>query len=101
MDDRIKYITALVLGGVSMVSAYYYPAETFLAFTAGWLFVIPAAFIAYMVYGYAAYMSDRKHRIQVTVKPSEAMKAIVRREMDLRREKEKILFEESGKNSGQ
>ncbi|MFZ3167909.1 MAG: hypothetical protein WA130_09870 [Candidatus Methanoperedens sp.] len=42
-------------------------------------------------------MSDRKHRIQVTVKPTEAMKAIVRREMDLKREKEKILFEESGK----
>ncbi|VVB55291.1 Uncharacterised protein [uncultured archaeon] len=100
MDDRIKYIAALFLGGASMVSAYYYPAETFLAFTAGWLFIIPAAFIAYMVYGYAAYMIDRKHRIQVTVKPSEAMKAIVRREMDLKREKEKILYEE-GKNSGQ
>jgi len=97
MDDRIKYIAALFFGGASMVLAYYYPAETFLAFTAGWLFIIPAAFIAYMAYGYAFYMNDRKHRIQVTVKPSEAMKAIVRREMDLKREKEKILFEESGK----
>lgn len=101
MDHRVKYIAALFLGGATMVSAYYYPAETFLAFTAGWLFIIPAAFIAYMLYGYAAYMSDRKHRIQVTVKPSEAMKAIVRREMDLKREKEKIIYEESGKNSGQ
>lgn len=99
MDKRIKYIAALFLGGVTMASAYYYPAETFLAFTAGWLFVIPAAFIVYMVYGYAAYMSDRKHRIQVTVKPSEAMKAVARREMDLKREKEKILYEESGKNN--
>jgi len=98
MDDRIKYIAGLLVGGASMLAGYYYPAETFIAFTAGWLFIIPAAFIAYMIYGYAVYMSERKHRIEVTIKPTEAMKAIGRREMELKREKEKILFEESGKN---
>ncbi|MCX9081071.1 MAG: hypothetical protein OIN83_02620 [Candidatus Methanoperedens sp.] len=95
MDNRIKYIIAILFGGASMASGYYYPAETFLAFTAGWLFIIPAAFVAYMAYGYIAYMRDRKHRIEVTVKPTDAMKAIARREMDLKREKENVLFEES------
>jgi hypothetical protein len=99
MDNRIKYIVAILFGGASMASGYYYPAETFLAFTAGWLFVIPAAFVAYMAYGYITYMSDRKHRIEVTVKPTETMKAIARREMDLKREKESILFEESRKSN--
>lgn len=94
MDDRIKYIIALFSGSAFMVSGYYYPAETFLAFTAGWLFIIPAAFVVYMIHGYAAYMNDRKHRIEVTVKPTEAIKAIARREMEVKREKEKILFEE-------
>jgi len=81
-----------------MASAYYFPAETFLAFTAGWLFIIPAAFIVYLAYGLAVYMSERKHRIEVTVKPTEAMKALARREMELKREKEKILYEESSKS---
>ena len=82
-----------------MASGYYYPAETFLAFTAGWLFIIPAAFVAYMAYGYITYIRDRKHRIEVTLKPTEAMKAIARREIDLKREKESILFEESRKSN--
>lgn len=98
MENRMKYIIAMLFGGASMASGYYYPAETFLAFTAGWLFIIPAAFVVYMAYGYISYMRDRKHRIEVTVKPTEAMKAIVRREMDLKREKESILFEEARKS---
>lgn len=99
MDNRIKYIVAILFGGVSIISGYYYPAETFLAFTAGWLFIIPAAFVAYIIYGYAAYMHDRKHRIDVMVKPTEAMKAIARREIELIREKERLLFEESRKSN--
>lgn len=99
MDNRIKYIVAILFGGAAIVSGYYYPAETFLAFTAGWLFIIPAAFVAYMIYGYVAYMHDRKHRIEVTVKPTEAMKVIARREMELLREKEKLLYEEYKKSN--
>ena len=74
MNDRIKYIIAMFSGSVFILSGYYYPAETFIAFTAGWLFIIPAAFIAYMIYGYAAHVIDRKHRIEVTLKPTEAIK---------------------------
>ena len=98
MENRMKYIIAMLFGGASMASGYYYPAETFLAFTAGWLFIIPAAFVAYMAYGYISYMRDRKHRIEVTLKPSAAMKAYARREIDLKREKESILFEEARKS---
>lgn len=95
MDDRIKYIAALSAAVVFMASAYYFPAETFLTFTAGWLFIIPIAFVAYLTYGLSEYMKERKHMIEVAVKPTEAMKAIVRREMDLKLEKEKILYEDS------
>lgn len=98
MDERIKYIAALSAAVAFMASAYYYPAETFFTFTVGWLFFIPMAFAAYMVYGLSEYMSERKHRIEVTMKPTEAMNAIVRREMDLKREKENILHEESRRN---
>ncbi len=96
-DSRIKYIVALAVAGSFTASAYYFPAETFLAFTAGWLFVIPAAFAGYMVYGFVVYRRERKHRIAVTLKPSDAMKALVRREIELAREKERILLEESRK----
>lgn len=95
MDDRIKYIAAMATAVAFMASAYYFPAETFLIFTAGWLFIIPIAFVAYLIYGLSEYMSDRKHRIEVAIKPTEAMNAILRRENVLRREKEKVLYEES------
>jgi len=38
-------------------------------------------------------MSERKHRIMITVEPTDAMKAIARREAALKREKE-FLYEE-------
>ncbi|HEY9245603.1 MAG TPA: hypothetical protein VIO11_02040 [Candidatus Methanoperedens sp.] len=94
MDNRVKYILAVGIATAFMVTAYYYPAETFLAFTVGWLFFIPAAFIVYMVYGYMEYMKEKKHRIEVMVKPTEAMRALARREEELNREKKRILYEE-------
>jgi hypothetical protein len=38
-------------------------------------------------------MKDRKNTILVSVKPSEAMRALARREMELQREKELLLKE--------
>ncbi len=99
MDSRIKYIAAAIAAAVFMTAAYYYPAQTFIYFVIGWLFIIPAAFIVYMVYGFMEYVKERKHRIEVTVKPTEAMKAIARREEELRREKERILYEELHKRA--
>lgn len=94
MDNRTKYIVATIGAALFMGSAYIYPAETFLVFTVGWLFFIPAAFIVYMVWGYLAYMKERKHKIVVSVQPTEAMRAIAKREAELKREKERLLHQE-------
>ncbi len=98
MDNRIKYIAALSTAAAFVASAYYFPAETFITFTAGWLFIIPIAFVVYLTYGLSEYMKERKHMIEVAVKPTEVMKAIVRRE-DIKREKESILYEDSGRST--
>jgi hypothetical protein len=58
-----------------------------------WLFLIPAAVAGLLILGFTVYMKERKHRIAVSIKPTEAMKAIARREGELHREKEKILYE--------
>lgn len=58
-----------------------------------WLFLIPAAVAGLLILGFTVYMKERKHRIAVSIKPTEVMKAIARREGELHREKEKILYE--------
>jgi hypothetical protein len=98
MKNCFKYIAAAAIAGAVMGVAYYYPAEFFIAFAAGWLFVIPAAFVAYMVYGLFVLSQERKHRIEVSIKPTEAMRAIARREIELKKEKE-ILLEEVQKGN--
>jgi hypothetical protein len=70
----------------------------FMGFVAGWVFLIPIAATAFLLYGYVAYNRDQKHRISVNYKPNEAMKAIARREMELNKEKERIMYEQ--KNGG-
>ncbi len=96
MKNRGKYIVAASIAGAVMGIAYYYPAELFIAFAAGWLFGIPAAFVAYMLYGLFVLNKERKHRIEVSIKPTEALRAIARREAELKKEKE-ILLEEAEK----
>jgi hypothetical protein len=54
------------------------------------------AAVVLLVYGLVVSMRDRKNRITVTVKPTEAMKAIARREEELKQEKERIVYEQSG-----
>ena len=93
MENRTRYIVAALAAAIFMGSAYIFPAETFIIFTVGWLFLIPAAFIAYMVYGLITYMNERKHKIVVAVQPTEAMRAILRREAELKMEKERLLYQ--------
>ncbi len=93
MKNRGKYIVAVSIAGAVMGIAYFYPAELFIAFAAGWLFGIPSAFVAYMLYGVFALNKERKHRIEVSIKPTEALRAISRREAELKREKEILLKE--------
>ena len=94
MENRVKYIVAALAAAIFMGSAYIFPAETFLVFTVGWLFFIPAAFIVYMVYGFMTYTNERRHKIVVAAQPTEAMRAIVRREAELKKAKERLLHEE-------
>ena len=94
MENRTKYIVAALAAAVFMGSAYIFPAETFLVFTVGWLFFIPAAFIVYMAYGFMTYMNERRHKIVVTVQPTDAMRAIARREAELKKERERLLYQE-------
>jgi len=93
MDNRLKYAAAVSAAMAFMAAGYYYPAETFLALTVGWLFFIPAAFVVYMVYGFMENMKKRNQRIVVSIKPSEAMIALTRREAELQREKERLYKE--------
>lgn len=94
MDDKTKYVVAATAAAIFTISAYIYPAETFIVFTVGWLFFIPAAFVVYLALGYMAYTKERKNKIVVTVQPTEAMRSIARREVELKKEKEKLLHEE-------
>jgi hypothetical protein len=97
MSNIKRYIAAAVVAAGFAGSAYYYPAETFIASTVGWLFIIPAAFVAYMGYGLVKYMQDRKNRIVVHTAPSAAMMSIARHEAQLQREKELMLYDEYSK----
>lgn len=94
MKNWVKYVAAAIAGGGAVIgTAYFFPEKSFIAFVVGWLFLIPAAFAVYMVYGLWKYIEDRENRISVVVKPTEAMKALARKEAELAREKE-ILYEE-------
>jgi len=62
--------------------------------------LIPIAAVAFLLYGYVVYTRDQKHRISLNYEPNEAMKAIALREMELKTEKERIIFEQlNGKKS--
>jgi len=93
MKTWVKYVATIVVGATVMGAAYLLPMGTFQAFVIGWLFLIPATFAVYMMFSLREYMQDRKNRIVVSVKPTQAMKALARREAALIKEKE-LLYEE-------
>jgi hypothetical protein len=63
----------------------------FMGFIAGWVFLVPISAAAFLIYGYVVYTRDQKHKINVNYKPNDAMRAIVRRELELKNEKERII----------
>ncbi|VVB86337.1 Uncharacterised protein [uncultured archaeon] len=93
MKSWVKYVATIVVGAIVMGAAYLLPMGSFQAFVIGWLFLIPATFAVYMMFALKEYMQDRKNRIVVSVKPTEAMLALARREEALKMDKE-LLFEE-------
>lgn len=93
MKNWVKYVATIVVGATVMGAAYLLPMGTFQVFVIGWLFLIPATFAVYMLFSLREYMQDRNNRIVVSVKPTEAMKMLARREAALKTEKE-LLYEE-------
>ncbi len=93
MRNWVKYVATIVVGATVIGAAYFLPMGTFQAFVIGWLFLIPVTFAVYMLFSLNEYMQDRKNRIVVSVKPTEAMKALARREASLKAEKE-LLYNE-------
>ncbi len=93
MTKQIKYVAAAMAGGIAMLGVYVLPAESYLAFVTGWLVIIPVAVAVFLAFGLREYRNDRKNRITVSVKASEALKALARKEAELRKEKE-LLYEE-------
>ncbi len=96
MKSWVKYVATVAVGATVMGAAYILPMGTFQAFVIGWLFLIPATFGVYMLFSLREYMQDRKNRIVVSIKPTDAMKALARREAALKAEKE-LLYEEMQK----
>jgi hypothetical protein len=92
-----KYTVSVAAAAGFVASAIYYPAETFIASTIGWLFIIPAAIVGYMGYGLVKYTKERKNRIVVQTIPNDAMRSLARREAQLQREKDILLYEEYSK----
>jgi hypothetical protein len=92
MENWKRYVAA----GIVMGPIYFLPSESFAAFIAGWVFLIPIASVVFLAAGLREYMSGRKNRITVSIKSNEAMKALARREAEMKREKEH-LYEQFGK----
>lgn len=97
MENWAKYIAAAAIAGAVMGAAYYYPAETFIAFVAGWLLTIPVAFIVYLVYALWVYSKDLRHRIVVKIKPYDAVK-LLQRIKEAQIKIEELLHEEANKS---
>jgi len=91
--NYFKQFAIFVAGGSVVGAAYFVPEKSFLAFVAGWLFLVPAAVVIFLGYGLTKYMKDRKNRIMVSIKPTGALKAIARREAELQKEKQLLLEE--------
>ncbi len=49
VDQTTKYIMAIIAAIIFMGAAFYLPAETFMAFFAVVLFIIPVSFFIHMI----------------------------------------------------
>jgi hypothetical protein len=79
------------------VQVFSLVSAVILGFLLGWVFLIPAIVVVALVYGGVVYFRERKNRIVVRVKPTPAMEAIARREVELGQEKERIRYESFAK----
>ncbi|CAG0996117.1 hypothetical protein FLAV_02601 [Flavobacteriales bacterium] len=82
--------------GIVIGTVYFLPSESFIAFLTGWVILLPIAAAVFLAAGLRGYIKDSKNRITISVKANDAMKALARREAELKREKE-LLYEQFGK----
>ena len=60
MENWTKYVIGAVVVVAGSGSAYAFPANSFIAFVVGWLFLIPAVFGVYMVHGLWTYLKENQ-----------------------------------------
>lgn len=92
----MNYWKRYVAAGIVIGSVYFLPSESFMAFLTGWVILLPIIAAVFLATGLREYMKDRKNRIMVSITANDAMKALARREAELKREKE-LLYEQFGK----
>lgn len=95
MNYPIKYIIAPAVGAVLFSAPYYFPKESLEVLFVVWFMLIPVVFIAFLVYGLILYIRSMKHSIVVSIKPAEAIRALARRNDELRRVKHSLYEEVS------
>jgi hypothetical protein len=91
--NSVKYIVA-ASGGAALIGApFYFPKENLEVLFKVWFMLIPVAFIVFLVYGIIVYLGGMKRRIAVPIKPVEAIRAIGRREAEIRSVKRSLYKE--------
>lgn len=93
MNYPVKYIIAAAVGAALIGAPYYFPKESLEVLFSVWFMLIPVAFIVFLVYGIIVYLRGMKHRITVSIKPAEAIRAFAGREAGIRSVK-RSLYEE-------
>ena len=78
---KYKYQFTSILGMIGM------------AFLLGWLFLVPALAVVFLTYSLIIYLKERKNRITVSIKPNAEMIALMKRETELQREKDRLIHE--------
>ncbi len=98
--NSVKYIIAASVGVALIGAPYYFPKESLATLVVVWFMFIPVTLIAFFVYGIILYIRGMKHRITVSIKPTEAIIALVGREAELRSVKRSLYEELSNGKKG-
>jgi hypothetical protein len=91
-----KYIGTIAAAAALAAAGTMYAEQTFLTFLVGWVVLIPIATCGYLAYGLREYRKQSKNSIMVSMKPSniaEKYAELIRKEEEIRKEKESLYKE--------
>lgn len=91
-----KLMKAIVAATVVIATGAIYMGKTFLTFLVGWIVIIPIVTCGYLIYGLREYRKQNKNSITVSMKQNgmtERLAELIRKEEEIRREKE-VLYKE-------